>query len=362
MTILNVEKFDPKKQPMFLGEDLGLQRYDVFKYPHFDKLTKTQLGYFWRPEEVSLQKDISEYKEISEIEKNIFTNNLKYQILLDSVQGRGPGALLQYVSLPELESAINIWQTMEMIHSRSYTYIIKNLYPDPSVVFDTIIKNENILNRAKSVTKYYDWFISYTNYYNSLSKPPQYATDQLKTRLLLAIVNIYILEGIRFYTSFASSFAFGENKLLEGSVKIISLISRDENLHMSLTAYIIKKWKQDEPDMLSIFNENKDNIIAMMDNAVKEELDWATYLFRNGSLIGLNEVLCHQYIKWLATDRLKRIGIYKNYNGPKKNPLPWMSNWLESYSVQVAPQETELESYIVGGIKHDEINISNFEL
>lgn len=362
MTILNINEVDLKNQPMFLGDNLGLQRYDVFKYPHFEKLTKTQLSYYWRPEEINLQKDIGDYKKISEVEKNIFTNNLKYQILLDSVQGRGPGCFLPYVSLPELESAINIWQTMEMIHSRSYTYIIKNLYSDPSIVFDSIIEDEAIIKRSKSVTKYYDSFISYCNYFNSLIDKKPYVINEFKKRLLLAIVNIYILEGIRFYTSFASSFAFGENKVLEGSAKIISLIARDENIHMSLTSYIIRKWKNDEFDMRAIFNENKDNIIKMMDKAVEEELVWASYLFKDGSLIGLNEVLCSQYIKYLATDRLKRIGINKKYGGLKKSPLPWMRNWLESYSIQLAPQETEIESYIIGSIKQDKVNFDGFEL
>lgn len=362
MTILNTNEINLKNQPMFLGADLGLQRYDVFKYPHFDKLTKTQLSYFWVPQEINLSKDVGDYKELSEVEKVIFTNNLKYQILLDSVQGRGPGSFLPYVSLPELESAINIWQTMEMIHSRSYTYIIKNLYPDPSVVFDSIIQDEAIIKRSKTVTSYYDFFISYCNYFNSLSNKKPYVVEEFKKRLLLAMVNIYILEGIRFYTSFASSFAFGENKVLEGSAKIISLIARDENLHMALTSYIIKKWKQNENDMKILFEQNKDNVIKMMDNAVEEELSWVKYLFKDGSIIGLNGVLCSKYIRWLATDRLKKIGISKSYDGPKKNPLPWMSNWLNSKSLQVAPQEDEIESYIIGSIKQDKVEMSDFKL
>ena len=161
MTVFNSEEVDTKKQPMFFGKPLGVQRYDSFKYPVFDRLTTQMLGYFWRPEEVSLQKDRSDYQSLRPEQKHIFTSNLKYQILLDSVQGRGPGmAFAPYTALPELESAMNVWQFMEMIHSKSYTYIIKNVYPDPSEVFDTILNDERILDRAKSVTRAYDEFIN----------------------------------------------------------------------------------------------------------------------------------------------------------------------------------------------------------
>ena len=161
MTVFNSEEVDTKKQPMFFGKPLGVQRYDSFKYPVFDRLTTQMLGYFWRPEEVSLQKDRSDYQSLRPEQKHIFTSNLKYQILLDSVQGRGPGmAFAPYTALPELESAMNVWQFMEMIHSKSYTYIIKNVYPDPSEVFDTILNDERILDRANSVTRAYDEFIN----------------------------------------------------------------------------------------------------------------------------------------------------------------------------------------------------------
>ena len=245
MTVFNTEEVDTKKQPMFFGKPLGVQRYDSYKYPIFEKLTTQQLGYFWRPEEVSLQKDRGDYQTLRSEQKHIYTSNLKYQIMLDSVQGRGPGlAFLPYCSLPELEACMTVWEFMEMIHSRSYTYIIKNIYSDPSEVFDTIIGDERILERAKSVTESYNDFIQSAQEYGSSNawmyqlEGVPLAKDTLndvKRKLYRAIANVNILEGIRFYVSFACSFAFGELKLMEGSAKIISLIARDENQHLALT-------------------------------------------------------------------------------------------------------------------------------
>ena len=335
-----------KTRPMFFGPPVGIQRYDVQKYKYFEDMTKQQLSYFWLPQEINLVKDNGDFKRCNEAQKRIFTLNLKYQILLDSIQSQGIStAFVPYCSLPELESALLTWSQFECIHSRSYTYIIKNLYQDPSQVFDEILEDQSIINRAKSSQKYYDKHIK----------------NPTKESLLLAMVNVFILEGIRFYTSFASTFAFAESQILEGSAKIVSLIARDENLHMALSSYIINKWKKDEMDMKEIIDDNRKVIKEMMDTAVEEEYEWAQYLFKQGSLIGLNAELCQQYIMWLATDRLKKIGISKSY-GVDKNPLPWMNNWLNSKNVQVAPQETEISSYLVGGIKQDRLELSNFSL
>ena len=365
MTVFNTEDVDTKKQPMFLGQPLGVQRYDNFKYPQFENLTKQQLGYFWRPEEVSLQKDRGDYQTLRPEQKHIYTSNLKYQIMLDSVQGRAPGmAFLPYCSLPELEACMEVWSFMEMIHSRSYTYIIKNVYADPSDVFDTIIKDDRILERAASVTGSYDDFINYAqewasgNLWQKDSKgspSAEWTLKDLKRHLYRAVANVNILEGIRFYVSFACSFAFGELKLMEGSAKIISLIARDESQHLALTQKILYKWKKgDDPDMQQIAQEEKENVRQMFANAVTEEKDWANYLFSNGSMIGLNEKLLHQYIEWVANRRMKAIQLETMYDIPaRNNPLPWTEHWLNSKGQQNAPQETEIESYIVGGIKQD---------
>ncbi len=365
VTVLNTNPVDTKKQPMFFGQPLGLQRYDEYKYPVFDKLTQQQLGYFWRPEEVSLQKDRADYKTLTKEQKHIYTSNLKYQIMLDSVQGRAPGmAFMPYCSLPELEGAMNVWQLMEMIHSRSYTYIIKNVYPDPGEVFDTVLGDERILSRADSVTSAYNDLINHAHEYDSgnlwrmaTEGHPNgtYDRKELKRKLYRAIVNVNILEGIRFYVSFACSFAFGELKIMEGSAKIISLIARDESQHLVLTQQILKNWQEgDDPEMVVIADEERENVIEMYKDAVNEEKAWAEYLFKDGSMIGLNEKLLSQYVEFIANRRMKAIGLDPIYDiGARNNPLPWTQYWLNSKGQQNAPQETEIESYVVGGIKQD---------
>ena len=365
MTVFNTEQVNTKKQPMFFGKPLGIQRYDSYKYPVFDKLTTQQLGYFWRPEEVSLQKDRGDYQTLRPEQRHIYTSNLKYQIMLDSVQGRGPGmAFIPYCSLPELEACMEVWGFMEMIHSRSYTYIIKNIYSDPSEVFDTIITDERILERAKSVTESYDDFIQASQDYGSsnvwmhnLEKVSyaQQSLNDVKRKLYRAVANVNILEGIRFYVSFACSFAFGELKLMEGSAKIISLIARDENQHLAITQNILNKWRDgDDPEMKQIMKEEEEWTYKMFNRAVNEEKRWADYLFKDGSMIGLNDKLLQQYVEWIANRRLKAIGLKPQYDiSANNNPLPWTQHWISSKGLQVAPQETEVESYVVGGIKQD---------
>jgi len=365
MTVFNEEHVDTKKQPMFFGKPLGIQRYDSYKYPVFEKLTTQMLGYFWRPEEVSLQKDRGDYQSLTPEQKHIFTSNLKYQVLLDSVQGRGPGMAFQpYCSLPELEGAMGVWEFMEMIHSRSYTYIIKNVYPNAEEVFDTILDDKKILDRAKSVTEAYDDFLNYAqewgtgNMWKDDFKDSETSIStrkELKRKLYRAVANVNILEGIRFYVSFACSFAFGELKLMEGSAKIISLIARDENQHLVLTQQILNKWKEgDDPEMVEIMKEEEEHVVEMFRNAVQEEKEWAEYLFMDGSMIGLNGKLLSQYVEWIANRRMKSIGLTPIYDIPlRNNPLPWTQHWISSKGLQVAPQETEVESYVVGGIKQD---------
>jgi ribonucleotide reductase beta subunit family protein with ferritin-like domain len=367
MTVFNTQDVNTKKQPMFFGAPLGVQRYDNFKYPQFENLTKQQLGYFWRPEEVSLQKDRGDYQTLRPEQKHIYTSNLKYQIMLDSVQGRAPGmAFLPYCSLPELEACMEVWSFMEMIHSRSYTYVIKNVYADPSDVFDTIIKDDRILSRAATVTQSYDDFINeaqqwgQSNLWRDMDPSlntslPVLEMKEIKRKLYRAVANVNILEGIRFYVSFACSFAFGELKLMEGSAKIISLIARDENQHLAITQNILNNWRKgDDSDMKEIVKEEEQWTYDMFDKCVNEEKAWADYLFKDGSMIGLNDKLLQQYVEWVANRRLRSIGLKPLYDVPaKNNPLPWTEHWISSKGLQVAPQETEVESYVVGGIKQD---------
>jgi ribonucleoside-diphosphate reductase beta chain len=365
MTVFNTKEVNTLKQPMFFGSPLGVQRYDSYKYPEFEKLTQQQLSFFWRPEEISLQKDKADYLTLRPEQKHIFTSNLKYQILLDSVQGRGPGmAFIPYCSLPELEAAMTVWEFMEMVHSRSYTYIIKNVYANPSEVFDTIVKDEMILERASSVTGAYDDFINSAHQYDS-GNMWRFANEgvdagkndriELKRKLYRAIANVNVLEGIRFYVSFACSFAFGELKLMEGSAKIISLISRDESQHLNLTQKILNKWsKGDDPEMMQIIKDEEQYVYKMFETAVNEEKRWAQYLFKDGSMIGLNDKLLYNYVEWIANRRMKAIGLKPMFDiSMKNNPLPWTEHWLNSKEVQEAPQETEKISYLVGALNQD---------
>jgi len=352
-TVFNQSNVDFTKQPMFFGEEQNVQRFDTFKYPVFDKLTQTQLGYFWRPEEVSLQKDRADYMNFRPEQKHIFTSNLKYQTLLDSVQGRGPViAFLPYCSLPELESCIVAWDFFETIHSRSYTHIIKNIYPDPAEVFDTILEDEEILKRARSVTKYYDDFIEYAKQWDVNGKG---STKILKKKLFLAMMNVNLLEGLRFYVSFACTFAFGELKLMEGSAKILSLIARDESQHLAITTHIIKNWQAgDDKEMKGVIKECDAEVIKMFKQVVDEEKAWSKFLFKDGSIIGLNEKLLGTYVEWTANKRLRALGYAPLWDhSATQNPLPWTTHWLSSKGMQVAPQQTQVQSYIVGGIKQD---------
>jgi len=360
-TVFNREKVDFTKEHMFFGADQNTQRYDIFKYPEYDKLNQTMLGYFWRPEEVSLQKDRGDYQQLRDEQKHIFTSNLKYQTLLDSVQGRGPClSFLPYCSNPELEGCIIAWDFFETIHSRSYTHIVKNVYANPSEVFDTILDDEKIIERAISVTKYYDEFNDIANNYFNKDQGNLY---DVKKALYKAIMTVNILEGLRFYVSFACTFAFGELKMMEGSAKIISLIARDEATHLNLSTHILKHWAKgdDDPDMAKIAVELKDEVYDLWRECVEEEKNWANYLFKDGSMIGLNANLLHAYVEFIANKRLKALGLDMLYDRPlNTNPLPWTQHWLSSAGLQVAPQETEVESYIVGGVKQD-INKDTFK-
>jgi len=351
-TVFNRNEVDFTKQPMFFGEDQNTQRYDQFRYPEMDKLNQRMLGYFWRPEEISLQKDRADYQTFRPEQKHIFTANLKYQTLLDSVQGRGPClSFLPYCSLPELEGCIITWDFMETIHSRSYTYIMKNVYADPSEVFDTILNDDEIVKRAISVTENYDRFSEMAQNYFVKGEG---SLDEVKKQLYLAMVNVNILEGLRFYVSFACTFAFGELKLMEGSAKIISFIARDEATHLNLSTQIIKNWHNNDGEMKKIAESCKDDVINMYKLCVEEEKAWAKHLMKEGTIIGLNENLLGQYVEFVANKRMKAIGFDPLFDRPlNANPLPWTQHWLSSAGLQVAPQETEVESYIIGGVKQD---------
>lgn len=339
-----------------------IQRYDTLKYKQFDQLTDKQLGFFWRPEEVDIYKDAKDFKSLTPHEQHIFTSNLKRQILLDSVQGRAPAESFgTIVSLPELENWITTWTFSETIHSRSYTHIIRNIYNNPSKIFDELMNVEEIVDCAQDISKYYDELIEMSAYYNLLGAGTHTVNGkkitvdlyELKKRLWLALMSVNILEGVRFYVSFACSWAFAELKKMEGNAKIIKLIARDENLHLASTQMLLKLLKKDDPDFERIAAETEEACIKMFVDAVDQEKAWAEYLFKDGSMIGLNVQLLSDYIEWIASRRMTNVNLKSPYKVPQANPLPWTQKWISGAEVQVAPQETEISSYVIGGTKQD---------
>lgn len=352
------KKIDFLNEKMFFGEGKNVQRYDIQKYPFYEHLSQRMLSFFWRPEEISLIKDINDFNTLTEQEKFIFTENLKYQILLDSVQGRSPFLTFgQVVTLPEVEEAIIIWDFFETIHSMSYSYIIKNVYADSEKIFDDIMSNNMIIERAGSVTSQYNEFYHYLIKYQAqqlgMKGEETILLKELKKKLYLALVSVNILEGVRFYVSFACSFAFAENKKMEGNAKIIKFIARDENEHLAITQKMIRDLRHNQDEgFAEIINALDEEVYALYRDATEQEMRWAEYLFEKGSIIGLNAKLLGKYMKHLTDKRLKGIGLNPIYNEPT-NPLTWMNHWLRNDEVEVLPQETEISSYVVGGINMD---------
>lgn len=357
------------EEPMFFGQTVNVSRYDQQKHPIFEKLIEKQLSFFWRPEEVDVSKDRIDFQALPEHEKHIFLSNLKYQTLLDSVQGRSPNvALLPIVSIPELETWIETWAFSETIHSRSYTHIIRNVTKQPEIIFDDIVTNDKIAERAEEVTRYYDELISLTTLYNEYGEGKHTINGEevkislfdLKKKLYLCIMSVNILEAIRFYVSFACSFAFAERELMEGNAKIIKLIARDEALHLSGTQHILNIMQEgdDDPEMAIVAAQCREESIAMFTKAAEQEKEWAEYLFKDGSMIGLNKDILCQYVEYITNVRMTAVGLPAIFE-TSSNPIPWINAWLVSDNVQVAPQEAEISSYLVGQIDA-EVDASDF--
>jgi ribonucleoside-diphosphate reductase beta chain len=341
---------------------VGMQRYDTLKYRQFDKLTEKQLSFFWLPTEVDLVKDSKDFKDLSDSEKHIFTSNLKRQILLDSVQGRSPNLVyLPIVSLPEIETWIQTWAFSETIHSRSYTHIIRNVYSDPGKVFDELMSISEIVDCANDITRNYDELLNMVQWYNLLGEGVHKVNGQghkvtlydIKRLLWLSLMSVNVLEGLRFYVSFACSWAFAEVKKMEGNAKIIKLICRDENVHLASTQALLKILPKDDPDFERIRVETESECITLFQEAVEQEKAWARYLFKNGSLIGLNESLLCDYVDYISDKRMSAVGLKCPWKTPTSNPLPWTTKWIAGGEVQVAPQETQISSYLTGAVKQD---------
>ena len=362
-TLDSDNRIDNTQVKIFLDKSgtTTVARYDNIKYRVFDRLTENQLSFFWRPQEVDVTKDQKDFRSLTTHEQHIFTANLKRQIILDSVQGRAPNiALLPICSLPELEVWIQTWAFFETIHSKSYTHIIRNVYPDPSKIFDEIMNIDEIISCANDITKYYDDLIEYTQYYHLLGygehkvngKSININLKDIKRKIWLCLNSVNALEGIRFYVSFACSWAFAELKKMEGNAKIIKFICRDENLHLGSTQTLIKLLTKDDPDFEKIEKECQAEVTKMFISVVDQEKAWADYLFKDGSMIGLNATLLKDYVEYIAQTRMSSIGLESPYK-QKANPLPWTQKWISGKEVQVAPQETEISAYKVGDAKMD---------
>ncbi|MBO1255571.1 ribonucleotide-diphosphate reductase subunit beta [Alteromonas sp. 5E99-2] len=373
-TTFNQNSINTLAEPMFFGNPVNVARYDQQKHPIFEKLIEKQISFFWRPEEVDVSRDRVDFQKLTAPEKHIFISNLKYQTLLDSIQGRSPNiAMLPIVSLPELETWIETWSFYETIHSRSYTHILRNLFSDPSEIFEDIVVNEEIKRRATDISRYYDDLIFATQLWQTQGVGTHTVNGEvhvislreLKKKLYLCMNSVNALEAIRFYVSFACTFAFAERKLMEGNSKIIRLIARDENLHLSSTQHILNLWAKgkDDPEMAEIAEECHEEAKAIFLKAVEQEKEWAEYLFASGSMIGLNKDILCQYVEYIANQRMSAIGMGKPFD-ISSNPLPWMNNHLNSDNVQVAPQESEISSYLVGQIDSavGEDDFEDFEL
>ena len=362
----NEAVFDAKKEPMFLGQNVNVARYDEQKYSSFERLIQRQLSFFWRPEEVDLTRDRKDYLAMPDHERHIFVSNLKYQTLLDSVQGRSPNvAFLPIVSLPELETWLETWAFSETIHSRSYTHIIRNIVTDPSLIFNDIVVNDHIKQRAKAVTEPYDALIEKSALYTVHSFSNHSIVDQannalrevvvspetIREDIYRALVSVYVLEAIRFYVSFACTFAFGERAIMEGNAKIVKLIARDEALHKFGTQLMINYIKdgKEGAEWKATAEKLEDEAKAIFMSAINQEKAWAEYLFKDGTMIGLNAEILGEFVEYTAANAAEMIGLDLGLEA-RENPLPWMQSWLVSTNVQVAPQETEISSYLVGQI------------
>lgn len=364
-TVFNKEYTNKMEQPMFLGTCNNVLRFDEQKYAVFELLRKKQLGFFWQPEEVDVTQDKTDFAGLSESEKHIFTANIKLQTLADSMAGRAISvATISAVSLPELETWYELvagWESA--IHASSYSHIIRGIYDNPTEVFDSIINTPEIVARASQMGDQFDELIEYTGWVNMLGFGEHTVNGKLigvnafdlKCLLYKAIHALYILEGIRFYASFACSFAFVERKLMDGNGKILKLIARDENLHAAGGLAVLSIWNKgrDDPEMLSVMAHCRAEVLKMYADAETQEHGWADYLFSKGTMLGINAEILKDYITELCQIRMRDCGLIADEQNlipetNKSNVLPWMHAYISSDDIQVAPQETEMSSYLSG--------------
>ncbi|EFW3029271.1 ribonucleotide-diphosphate reductase subunit beta [Shigella flexneri] len=377
-TVFNTSPVNILTEPMFFGSGLGLARYDIQRHRVFEELIEKSLSFFWRPEEVNLMMDAAQFNKLPQYQQNIFTNNLKYQSLLDSIQGRAPSAvLMSLISDPSLDTWVATWTFSETIHSRSYTHIMRNLYTDPSKVFDEIVLDEAIMKRAESIGRYYDDVLIKTRYWENAKADIEYQKEinadedviedaiehemywkrELMRSLYLCLHVINALEAIRFYVSFACTFNFHKNmEIMEGNAKIMKFIARDEQLHLKGTQYIIRQLQlgTDGDEWVKIAKECEQEAVDIFMEVNRQEKDWAVHLFKDGDVPGLNTNSMWSFIDYLTVSRMKQCGLpCPITDAPVKHPYPWIREYLNSDNVQSAPQEVELSSYLVAQIDND---------
>ena len=370
-SVFRKEKNNALLEPMFLGNSVNVARYDQQRHPIFEKLIEKQLSFFWRPEEVDVSQDKIDFAMLPENEKHIFISNLKYQTLLDSIQGRAPTTVFQPIaSTSEMETWILTWAFSESVHSRSYTHIIRNIVTDPSIIFDDIVVNTEIIKRAKDISKYYDNLLEATTELHMVGLGRSVINGRevvvnlrdIKKKLYLCLMSVNALEAIRFYVSFACSFAFAERELMEGNAKIIKMIARDEALHLTGTQHMLNLMRtgEDDPEFKEIAAELQEECEFIFKSASQQEKDWSEYLFKDGSMIGLNKQILCDYVDYVTNLRMQAVGLKPAYPDKRSNPIPWINTWLSSDNVQVAPQEVEISSYLVGQIDSN-LNASDLE-
>lgn len=364
-TVFNTQQVDVLNEPMFFGSGLGLARYDIQRHKVFEELIEKSLSFFWRPEEVNLMLDSAQFNKLPRFQQNIFTNNLKYQSLLDSIQGRAPSAVLMaLISDPSLDTWVATWTFSETIHSRSYTHIMRNLYTDPSKVFDEIVLDEAIMKRAESIGKYYDDVLVKTRLYQNaleeyheFSEGVKQAKYELMRSLYLCLHVINALEAIRFYVSFACTFNFHKNmEIMEGNAKIMKFIARDEQLHLKGTQYIIRQLQSgtDGDEWVKIAKECEQEAVDIFMEVNRQEKEWAAHLFKDGTCPGINTQSMCAFVDYLTVSRMKQCGLpCPITDAPTKHPYPWIREYLNSDLVQAAPQEVEISSYLVAQIDND---------
>ncbi|EPO1808481.1 class Ia ribonucleoside-diphosphate reductase subunit beta [Escherichia coli] len=377
-TVFNTQQVDVLNEPMFFGSGLGLARYDIQRHNVFEELIEKQLSFFWRPEEVNLMLDSAQFNKLPQFQQDIFTNNLKYQSLLDSIQGRAPSAvLMSLLSDPSLDTWVATWTFSETIHSRSYTHIMRNLYTDPSKVFDEIVLDEAIMKRAESIGRYYDDVLVKARYWENAKADIEYQKEinadedviedaiehetywkrELMKSLYLCLHVINALEAIRFYVSFACTFNFHKNmEIMEGNAKIMKFIARDEQLHLKGTQYIIRALQdgEDGDEWVKIAQECEQEAVDIFMEVNSQEKEWAEHLFKDGALPGLNVKILSEFVDYLTVSRMRSCGLpcpLKDVS--TRHPIPWIREYLNSDLVQAAPQEVEISSYLVAQIDND---------